>query len=234
MGRRPRSANFEVPRAALMAWPFAFSEPTRPNLNKVHFESSTEGVGKDSTRLLHSVATDGNRLLHVWWEAQKEDILDIPFEVSSDAIGEFFDQVEDTKGGNRFTKGSDRRYRIGVAGEQYILSIQNDETAMEIGPIVPDWTSYPIWRDCMPKRATNGPVEHVFSLNLQLIEDLQRYLKEFNEGCSQVRLSYNSTKKEGPVSFIPLWRDTSPGHLEVEYTLLDNISAEFVLMTLKE
>ena len=67
-----KNVMFTIPRAALALWYFTEgADGNRKNLQHIHIEPEVTHVGKSKHIRAHAVATDGHRLMHVWWEPKK-------------------------------------------------------------------------------------------------------------------------------------------------------------------
>jgi hypothetical protein len=256
MPKQNRPPRFNVPRAALMTWVFAYDpKPSkgqtevRDNLKTIHFESSVEGPRKDEVRILHAVATDGHRLIHCWWNALPKDILDEPFEIESEAVDFFLknlnegDDNEDSgklkkgasmKGNPILGRGRDHQFRIQTEDGNYIIAAEKNSAAvawLDVGLIKHTRMAFPIWRPIVPKWQ-EGDVKYpmTFGVDFEYVMDFHRYLKEFGHGTT-MKISYPDVSCSGPILFAPTRPSEDDPTVDVNFFLLDQATAvEYILM----
>jgi hypothetical protein len=229
MVKSPKLPNFEVPREALMTWPFAKIGGPDLGLANIRFEmQNSGGPGKTSVLQIHAVASDGTHMIHVWWEPEPTDVLPAPIEIEADAVKFLLGQI--SKGGSRFAQGKDRKYRMTSHEGRYILSTDKEE-ATDAGPVFKEGvTRLSKWRDVIPKRSSDS-VKHSaeWGLDLAHLTDFTGFLKEFSEDQAKVKLYYADVDCLGPVLFVPTYDE--PGGQEIEYVLMGKkLSADFILM----
>lgn len=226
MPKTIRPPNFVVPRMALMTWAFAAEEDTaRTNLKVVRFEKTLDGPGKTQAVTLHAIATDGHRLIHVWWDGTPEDILDEGMELEASAVDLFLKELNGDKG-SVFGRGKKFEYRICSEKDSYALVAERDdgtqEAWVEAGDIKHSRGDYPQWRTVMPKWAEGkSPHPMCFGVNLDLLMDYHRFLKEFGFG-NGVRISYQAVTEQGAMLVLPQETGyaSSPEEANVEYVLM--------------
>ena len=211
--------NFEVPRAALMAWAFASQkDDSHPYLQTVRFESTDERVGKVSHPTFHAVASDGKHLIHVWWEPDPADRMVGSFEIEADAVNDFLAQISQKKGG-RFSRGQHLSFRIEQEDNQYLVT--SGEQAMVVAPPKPTWGTYVDWRKARFKGKAG---KFMAVVDLERLDLLRQYLVEFNNQTTNVQIRYNGEKELDPIRFLPRWANEEEGRM---YD--DKISVEFIL-----
>ena len=222
MSPRPKKirTNIAVPRSALMTWTLAGIDPEKPKFQQIHFECDVE----NHPSTIHAVASDGNRLIHVWWPMKEDDVFERPFEIQTSAIELLFQTISPEK--PVLSQGEDvSSYRILVETNQYLVGSDELESGfVEAGSTRISELVYPDWRSVMPVRAQvakqTGPAE--FGVDLKLIYDFYHYLKEFAPDAL-VKVNYASPGELGPMLFIPY---DSAG----EFQVMGDLSVEYVLM----
>lgn len=229
MAKGPRPPNIEVPREALLIWPFAKIEKENPtSLGNIRIQPvMCSGPGKSSIKKFHAVASDGTSMIHVWWTPKPEDVLDGAVEIEADAVKFLLSEIAG-KGGSKFSLGKDRQYHLHVEKGRYMLDTSQNE-AIDAGPAAESASQLAKWQDVIPKRRSDtAKVAVEYGLDLAKLQNFIGYLKEFNEDA-KVKVNYFDPDCLGPILFIPCW--TPNDGPEVEFVMMgDRVSAEFVLM----
>ena len=238
-----RPPDFKVPRAALMTWAFAHKGPNsdkyqyeiRENLQTVHFESSIEGARKDGIRKLHALATDGHRLLHVWWTALPTDVLEEGFEIEASAVDLFLRDLNQEKG-SVLSRGKGHDFRIRTEGPNYVIIAEDDDQPVawvEAGLIEHNRLPFPEWRKVVPKwKEGETKYPTTLGVDFEYVIDFHRFLKEFGHG-TQMKICCPSVETESAMIFAPTV-PSEEGEFEVDFLLLDQATAvEYILMPVK-
>lgn len=223
-----------------MTWAFAYEGPKpdkhqyeeRTNLQTVHFESSIEGPRKGGVPKLHAISTDGHRLIHVWWNATPDDVLDEPFEIEAPAVDLFLKDLNGEKG-SVFGRGKGHEFRIRTEKEGYVIIAEQEGEPVawvEAGSIEHNRLLFPAWKQVVPKWE-EGEVKFpmTFGVDFDYVLDFHRFLKEFGHG-TQMKICCPNVDSMGAMIFAP----TTPSEeeeFEVDFLLLDQATAvEYILM----
>jgi hypothetical protein len=232
-----KKVSFTIPRAALALWYFAeAADGNRKNLQHIHIELEVTHVGKTKHVKAHAVATDGHRLMHVWWEPKKGERFAEKVWLNAVAVERHLKEATGGKGGSIFARGRDFEYTVIDQGEKFVLVDSSGRSSVAFVIPEEEW-DYPRWRDVMPRRDDNDSnIPQIYGVDLNYVDDLRKYLEEFNgkswNGSLGIKINYTNPPM-GPMLLIPYKEEGT--EVEIEYALRmgKGASMEYIVMPMR-
>lgn len=224
--------HFKVPRAALALWYFTGTDDNRHNIQNILIEPEVTTVGKVKHIKAHAVATDGHRLLHVWWNPSKGEKFAPKTLLNRTAVERHL--KEGAKGGSIFARGKGLEFSISEVGHQTLLKNSAGHSSVVFDSVKTPDVQFPEWRQVIPKRDdSDSATPQTYGMNIHYLDDFRKYLVEFVKSEAGPGVKFNYVNPPfGPMILIPAYHD---GDVEIEYALKmeRGASAEYIVMPMR-